>query len=105
MLDAPGRSPLCSSNPATAQHHPIASPHAPHRGAAPPAGASGAQGKLFKVQVRLLSAAARQIPALSFGYFDPEKGTYQVARSQPGWWPLAATTTLRCRRWCQAGPP
>ena len=41
------------------------------------------KGKLFRVAVRLRSLEAKEIPALSFGYFDPEKGTYQTVQSQP----------------------
>jgi len=39
--------------------------------------------RLFKVQVRLKSTAAREIPALPFSYFDPELGQYRTVRSQP----------------------
>mgnify|MGYP000169678947 CR=1 FL=1 len=41
------------------------------------------KGKLFRVTVRLRGTEAHEIPALSFGYFDPEKGSYQTVRSQP----------------------
>lgn len=41
------------------------------------------KGKLFRVSVRLRSTEAREIPALSFTYFDPETGRYETMRSQP----------------------
>lgn len=41
------------------------------------------KGKLFRVTVRLRSTEAREIPALTLGFFDPEKGSYQTVRSQP----------------------
>lgn len=51
----------------------------------PPAGEllEDGKGKLFRVTVRLRSAEAREIPALSFGYFDPSKGSFQTVHSQP----------------------
>jgi hypothetical protein len=51
----------------------------------PPAGEvlDDGKGKLFRVTVRLRSAEVREIPALTFGYFDPAKGEYQTVRSQP----------------------
>ena len=41
------------------------------------------KGKLFRVTVRLRSTEAREIPALQFSYFDPDKGSYQTVHSQP----------------------
>ena len=51
----------------------------------PPAGEllEDGKGKLFRVTVRLRSTEAREIPALSLGYFDPDKGSFQTVRSQP----------------------
>lgn len=51
----------------------------------PPAGEvlEDGKGKLFRVSVRLRSTDAREIPALSFTYFDPETGRYETMRSQP----------------------
>lgn len=40
------------------------------------------QGKLFRVTVRVKSPDVREIPPLSFSYFDPEVGEYRTARSQ-----------------------
>lgn len=41
------------------------------------------KGKLFRVSVRLKSTKTTKIPALSFSYFDPDKGTYHTSQSQP----------------------
>lgn len=41
------------------------------------------KGKLFRVSVRLRSTDVREIPALSFSYFDPDQGRYETVRSQP----------------------
>lgn len=41
------------------------------------------KGKLFRVSVRLRSTEVREIPALSFSYFDPDQGRYETVRSQP----------------------
>lgn len=41
------------------------------------------KGKLFRVSVRLRSLDAKEIPALSFSYFDPETGKYDTVQSQP----------------------
>ncbi|HRI54317.1 MAG TPA: BatD family protein, partial [Pseudomonadota bacterium] len=51
----------------------------------PPAGEllEDGKGKLFRVTVRLRSTEAREIPALSLGYFDPDKGSFQIVHSQP----------------------
>lgn len=51
----------------------------------PPAGEllEDGKGKLFRVTVRLRSTEAREIPALSLGYFDPDKGSFQTVHSQP----------------------
>ena len=51
----------------------------------PPAGEvlEDGKGKLFRVSVRLRSTDAKEIPALSFGYFDPSQGSYQTVHSQP----------------------
>ncbi|MEM7218741.1 MAG: BatD family protein [Pseudomonadota bacterium] len=51
--------------------------------AAPDVGEATAGGKTFRAIVRVLSAEVREIPALAFGYFDPARGTYEVARSRP----------------------
>lgn len=40
-------------------------------------------GKVFSFSVRLKSADVREIPTLNFGYFDPVKGAYQHAYTQP----------------------
>lgn len=40
-------------------------------------------GKVFSFSVRLKSADIREIPVLDFGYFDPQKGMYQHAYTQP----------------------
>jgi len=39
--------------------------------------------KVFSFSVRLKSPDVREIPVLDFGYFDPEKGVYQHAYTQP----------------------
>lgn len=41
------------------------------------------KGKLFRVSVRLRSTNVKEIPALGFGYFDPEEGRYKTVTSQP----------------------
>lgn len=41
------------------------------------------KGKLFRVSVRLRSQDAKEIPTLSFSYFDPEVGRYETVSSQP----------------------
>jgi hypothetical protein len=41
------------------------------------------KGKLFRVSVRLRSTEAKEIPSLSFSYFDPNQGKFQTVRSQP----------------------
>lgn len=50
----------------------------------PPTGELSADGmtKTFKVAVQVTGPAS-EIPALTFSYFDPVKGAYQIARSQP----------------------
>ena len=45
--------------------------------------ADGGKKKIFKVTARLESADAREIPPIELAYFNPEKGGYDVARSQP----------------------
>ena len=40
-------------------------------------------GKVFSFSVRLKSADVREIPTLDFGYFDPSKGSYHHAYTQP----------------------
>lgn len=39
--------------------------------------------KTFEVTARVKSAEAREIPPISFSYFDPQTGTYGTARSRP----------------------
>ena len=41
------------------------------------------KGKLFRVSARLRSTDVKEIPALSFSYFDPEQGSYKTVTSQP----------------------
>ncbi len=50
----------------------------------PPTGELSADGmtKTFKVAVQV-TGPATEIPSLTFAYFDPVKGAYQTARSQP----------------------
>ncbi|MBT8496434.1 MAG: BatD family protein [Deltaproteobacteria bacterium] len=40
-------------------------------------------GKLFRVNVRLKSTEAREIPELPFSYFDPQTGSYTTVKTQP----------------------
>ena len=50
----------------------------------PPLGIDNDEGgKVFSFSVRLKSSDVREIPVLDFGYFDPRKGTYQHAYTQP----------------------
>lgn len=51
----------------------------------PPSGEVTEDGKakLFRLAVRLRSQDVREIPTLSFSYFDPELGRYQTVQSQP----------------------
>jgi hypothetical protein len=39
--------------------------------------------KVFRVSLRVLSDAVREIPSLAYSWFDPELGAYQTARSRP----------------------
>lgn len=41
------------------------------------------RGKRFRVVVRLTEPGVREIPALSFSYFDPATSEYRTARSEP----------------------
>ena len=41
------------------------------------------RGKRFVVTARVKSAEVREIPSLSFAYFDPAAGEYRIARSEP----------------------
>jgi hypothetical protein len=45
--------------------------------------AEGGKKKIFRVTARLESADAREIPPIELAYFNPETGSYQVARSEP----------------------
>lgn len=51
----------------------------------PPVGELAADGlsKTFKVSVQVVSDQAREIPALAFSYFDPERAAYQTIHSDP----------------------
>ena len=42
-----------------------------------------ANAKTFEVTVRVLSADAREVPAIAFPYFDPATGAYATAASDP----------------------
>ena len=52
---------------------------------APPFGTLDAanNAKTFDVTVRVLSAEAREVPAIALPYFDPVAGAYAIATSQP----------------------
>ncbi len=52
---------------------------------APPFGVldAAANAKTFDVTVRVMSAEAREVPAIALPYFDPIAGAYAVARSEP----------------------
>ena len=50
----------------------------------PPIGIENDEGgKVFSFSVRLKSSDVRKSPVLDFGYFDPHKGIYQHAYTQP----------------------
>ena len=50
----------------------------------PPLGIENDEGgKVFSFSVRLKSSDVREIPTLDFGYFDPSKGSYHHAYTQP----------------------
>ncbi len=52
---------------------------------APPFGVleAAANAKTFDVTVRVMSAEAREVPAIALPYFDPIAGDYAIARSEP----------------------
>jgi hypothetical protein len=49
----------------------------------PPAEEVKKDSKIFKVELRPLSAQIKAIPSLEFAYFDPSTQSYQVLHSQP----------------------
>ncbi len=51
----------------------------------PPVGELAADGlsKTFRVSVQVVSDKAREIPALAFSYFDPDRTAYQTIHSDP----------------------
>lgn len=51
--------------------------------ASPSVIADGGGGRRFEVSVRVKSPAARQIPGITWPYFDPKEGTYRSATSAP----------------------
>ena len=44
---------------------------------------AAANAKTFEVTVRVMSAEAREVPAIALPYFDPVAGEYAIATSQP----------------------
>lgn len=49
----------------------------------PPAGLLDADGKHFKVTVRVLDAGVREIPALAYSWFDADTRRFETVRSEP----------------------
>ena len=49
----------------------------------PPAGWIDADGKHFEASVRVLDAGVREIPALTYSWFDAETRTFETIRSRP----------------------
>jgi hypothetical protein len=47
------------------------------------AGEALEEAKVFRVSLRVLDDAVREVPALAYSYFDPELGEYRTARSRP----------------------
>ena len=62
------------------------------------------EGKVFSFSVRLKSADVREIPTLDFAYFDPSKGSYHHAYTQPIALSVSGSSVVSAAEVVSSGP-